>query len=429
LNENGSDPAGDRLQRYLQQQNRADSRTSLFIILDFILQDLSELHKQLLMLLSLHQRFVDSRLLEMMMKTAGVSQQLRAIEHFLTHLDNAGLLHHKSQGIYAIHPALSDFLGSQVMLDNSGNPGWQRAFVDVIGHLAGHHIAKPSAEQRMVFYQHAANFHSALVRAAALGMKTHVIMLTKALALYTQQQRDFTAAIRYFMQLAEWGKQTADFNSTAYAFYQMGRMAQEKSDIPAALQWYKKVLSLTETPLDEAVIADTYHQLGRITEQQQDFTIAAQWYRKSIVTKEKENNQLTIAPAYTPLAPIKPSLRNFTRVKPGLKKSANPQGTGDNKYGYALIYHQLGKIAEEKCDFVTAQWWYQKSLAMEQQQSRKLNAAITYYQLGQNAEVKQDLTAAAYWYKQSLALAEKQGNDYFAVTVYQLLERITQEQN
>lgn len=97
-----------------------------------------------------------------MAEAAGSSYQREQIDQLLASLEHAGLVQHYGQAVYAMHPALSGFLRSRIALQEAMHEPWRRAFIEVMAAFADLLAPKPLHKQRLVFYWHEANFHTAL---------------------------------------------------------------------------------------------------------------------------------------------------------------------------------------------------------------------------------------------------------------------------
>ena len=158
--------------------------------------------------------------------------------------------------------------------------------------------------------------------AKVLRRNNDIAALILALGSYSQNIRDFSAAMKLFESLADHYDELDDQEGATVAYHQLGRTAQEQRDFAAAETWYKKSLAIKEKLGNEHGAATTYHQLGIIAEEQRDFAAAETWYKKSLAIKEKQGNE----------------------------------------HGAASTYHQLGNIAQEQHDFSTAGEWFLKAI-------------------------------------------------------------------
>jgi tetratricopeptide (TPR) repeat protein len=214
--------------------------------------------------LALHERFADANYLEAMTKAAGSSYQREQIDQLLANLENAGLLQHYGQAVYAMHPALSGFLRSRIALQEAMHEPWRRAFVEVMAGLANHLAPKPLHEKRSAFYWHGANFHTALRESERLSMDGDYAALVQSLVIYAQKRREFISARHYFERLAEHHKVRSHAEGEAAAYHQLGMIAEEQSDFKRAEQWYLKSLAIWEIHGDERGAALTRGQLGHL---------------------------------------------------------------------------------------------------------------------------------------------------------------------
>jgi Tfp pilus assembly protein PilF len=440
-----------------------EASEQLFAALRFVEDALPESLRPLLEPLSLHEAFVDLDYLEEMAKQVPGNWSRSQIDQLAGALANAGLLQDRGQAIYELHPALTGYLRSQ-----PGKPGsvgaeeWTRAFVDVMGTLADSLTRRKLHEQRVPFYLHGANFHTALAEAERLAMEADEKLLTWCLGMWALNTRDLPEAERLFLQLArhedaaavayhqlgmvaqerrdlaaaeQWYLRALAINerlgnerAAAITYHQLGSVALERRDLAAAEQWYFKSLAIKERHGDERGAASTYHQLGRVAEERREFATAEQWYLKSLAIKEKQGNEHGAASTYHNLGFVVQEQRDFAAAEQWyLKSLAISEKQGDEHYA-ATTYHQLGIMAQERHDFAAAEQWYLKSLAIEERQGNEHGAATTYHQLGMVAQQRRDFAAAEQWYLKSLSIKEKLGNEHGAATTYHQLGRVAAEQ-
>jgi tetratricopeptide (TPR) repeat protein len=296
--------------------------------------------KPLLVLLGMHERFIDGDLMEAMAKQVDAAWTRDRIDRFLGTLANAGLLRDLGQSVHEMHPALTGFLRASAaeQASQEDRDCWSRGFVDFMGSLADTLAPRALHEQRIPFHLHSANFYHARSEAERLGMGPHRAALTQGLAAHAQNTRSFSEAKDLFERLAEADKEAGHLKGEAGAYHQLGMLAEEQRDFVAAEAWYRKSLEIDEKQGNERGAAGSYHHLGRSAQKQRDFATAETWYLKSLAIFEKQGNE----------------------------------------HDAAKSYHQLGIIAQEQRDFAAAEAWYRKSLAIEEKQGNEHGAASSH---------------------------------------------------
>jgi len=397
------------------------TQKKVYATLRFVEDGLPQDLRPLLIPLALHDRFVDADDIEAMADSANQTHVTRArIDCLLSALATAGLVRDRGQAIYELHPALTGFLRSTLLMQvpAAERESWQCAFVDIMGSLADALAPKELHEQRPYFHIHSANFHAALALAESLAMDTDFGALTQSLAAYAQNTLNFDSAARLFERLGEHERVRGNSEGEAGAYHQLGRIAQERRDFETAEQWYLKSLEISEKQGNEHDAAGTYHQLGRIAEERRDFETADKWYLKSLEISERLGIDSYAASTYHQLGMIAEERRDFETAEQWYLKSLEIEEKQGNEHGAASTYHQLGRIAEERRDFETAEQWYLKSLEIEEKQGNEHGAAGTYHQLGRIAQERRDFETAEQWYLKSLETSGKQGNDYRAASTY-----------
>jgi tetratricopeptide (TPR) repeat protein len=376
-----------------------------------------------LRLLSLHEHYADTNLLESMFKALDDDISPSHLPGLFAILGNAGLCMPVATDIFQLHPALRSCLSRLHPADGL----CQRAFVDVMGELAYYLAPRGLHEQRIPFAVHGANFHHALGLARALDRRDYVLTILQSLAVYAKNSRNFLEAARLFEDLSLTSKRYENARGEAAAYNQLGRIAEEQRDFAQAQAWYEKSLAIEEKQGDVHGMASTYHQLGMIAQEQRGFAQAQAWYEKSLAIKEKQGNEYGMASTYHNLGAMSQEQRDFVQAQSWYEKSlAITEKQGDG-HGMASTYHHLGIIAQERRDFAQAQAWHEKSLAIEEKQGNEHGMAITYHQLGRIAQERRDFAQAQAWYEKSLAIKEEQGDVHGMASTYHQLGRIAEE--
>jgi len=239
-----------------------------------------------LQFIGLHQRYVQLNTLTDMMKNSDLVTSQITIKDCIVVLECAGLIHPQEKDMYAIHPALNEYLRRR----HPAETAVQGAFVDLMGHFSDHLAPKPFQEQRAPFFIHSANFHYALSLAITLNMAGHVTALTQSLAVFALNNRDFQGAARLFEKLASHYHEHNDDEGLASCYHQLGRIEQEQRNFVHAEQWYLRSLAIKEHQSDELGSANTFAQLGALQRLQQHWVAAAQWFIKAAITFNNNND-------------------------------------------------------------------------------------------------------------------------------------------
>ncbi len=389
--------------------------------LRFVEKALPEDLRPLLVPLGLHERFVDADYLEEMAKPADPDCTRQRIAALLAALSVAGLVRDRGQRIYELHPALTGFLRSRPVADESASEGWTRAFVDVMGSLADALTPKELHQQRWAFHVHGANFRCALRHAERLDMHEDFAALTQCLGSYALHTRDLKGAEDLFTRLAKHHADLAQQEHEAAAYHQLGRIAEERRDFTEAQKWYLKSLEIAEKEGHEHGAASTYHQLGMVAQGRRDFAEAEKWYLKALPIFEKLGIEHGAASTYHQLGYLAQERRDFAEAEKWYAKSLAIKERLGDEHGAASTYHQLGMVAQGRRDFAEAEKWYLKSLEIEERLGDEHGAATTYHQLGRVAQERRDFAEAEKWYLKSLAIEEKQGDEHGAAMTYHQL--------
>ncbi len=416
--------------RFAELADDDESLQKVHATLAFVEQGLPEDVRPLLVPLALHERFADADYLEHMAKQATQESLTRpVIDRFFAALATAGLVRDHGNAIYELHPALSSYLQCTVLATAKPvtRESWVRAFVEVMSSLANKLSPRPLHEQRIAFFLHEANFHTALRYAERNQLDEHFVAIAQSLAFYAQHTRSFDEAERLFEQFAERSRASSKPEWEAGAYHQLGVIAEERRQFDQAEEWYLKSLAIEVERGNEHGAALSYHELGRLAQVRRQIDEAEQWYLKALAIKKKQNDEHGAASTYHQLGRISQERREFGRAEEWYLKSLAIEEKRGNEHGAAISYHQLGRLAQERRQFGQAEQWYRKSLAIKVKQKDEHSAATTYHQLGTICYHRRQLDQAEQWYLKSLAIMEKQNDEHGAAISYHQLGMIAQE--
>ena len=413
-----------RLKKAFDGHASDESTRRIFAVLDLLNQSLPGHYTPILQLIGLHQRCVNIDLVAAMMNVPKEEGTERAHLHScFSALERSGLLHHVGNGVYNMHPALHGFLAV-------AHPAEQdrcAQFVQCMAEFADTLTPKHLHEQRIHFARHGANFQTALALANAADEDNAAAALTRALASFALNSRDFEVARHHLDELAARLLKRND-GSEAQPYHNLGVIAGEQHDFSTAERWYLKSLAIEEKFGNEHGAVTTYHQLGTIAQEQRDFAAAKGWYLKALAIAEKLDSEDDAAGTYHQLGMIAEEQRDFATAKGWYLKALSIAEKLGNEHGAALTYHQLGVIAQEQHDFSTAERWYLKSLSIAEKLGNEHGAASTYHQLGVMADAQDDFSAAERWFLKSLNISEKLGDQHRAGGTYHQLGITAQKQ-
>jgi len=373
-----------------------------------------------LRLVGLHDRFVDRDYVKFMLEVADEVSSVDVLEPCFRILEMAGLCEEMVKHIYRMHPALRSYLSER----HPATEPEQRVFVDLLGRYADALTSAKLHEQRWSFIFHGANFYHAGVGANMLRMIASSRALIQCMAVYAQNTRDYEEASRGFEALAQSAREDDDLTTEAFAYHQLGRVAQEQRGFTTAEAWYRKSLAISEELGNERYAAGTYHQLGIIAHVQRDFAAAEVWYRKSLIISEKLRDEHSAADTYHQLGIIAYEQQDFIAAEAWCQKSLVISEKLRNEHRVAGTCHQLGMIAEEKRDFAVAETLYRKALVIWEKLGYEHRVAGTYHQLGSVAQEQQDFAAAEVWYRKSLVISEKLRDEHRVAGTYHQLGMI-----
>lgn len=361
----------------------------------------------------LHEYYADADLVREMLAAAEEPVPPEAAKSCFEFLENAGFCTHVGGNVYRLHPALRGYLQQQLPAPKE----MQEKFVSVMEKVSNTAIILPNYVYKNIYNINIINFYHARQLAESLGMNMGLMTLTRSLAHYAQESRQFSEANRLYQYLLG-RREIQDDEERTMVYHQLGVIAQEQWNFESAKTWYKKSLDVYKENYNKLFSAYTYHQLGTITQWQRNFTLAEEYYMKSLKIKIKYKDEEGIANTCDQLGILAWEQQDFKLAKKWCEESLEIWKKHGDKRRTAGTYHQLGVIAQEQQDFASAEARYKNSLEIKEENDDEYGAAITYHQLGRIAEEQRDFQAAEEWYQKSLAIKEKQGDEYGAALTY-----------
>jgi tetratricopeptide (TPR) repeat protein len=400
----------------------------LFSTLQFVQQSLPEQLRPLLVPIGMHEGYVSAAYLYAMAAEVDRDWTRAQIDGLMQALMSAGLLHDRGQAVYWLHPLLTSFLRSMKLEDFDTSDQWARAFVEVMGRLAGMLAEVELRLQRFNFQMFGQTFHRALAEAERLNMREYAAAILQTLGLFALNTRNFADAFQMFERQAHRAASSGDGVREALAYHRLGRVAEDQRHFAAARDWYRKSLEISEGLGDEPAAAVTYNQLGHIAVEQRDFSTAEGWLIKSLKIKEKFGDERAICAAYHGLGIIAQEQLDLDAAEKWYRKSLQISEKLSDEHLAVAAYYGLGTVAWGQLDFVAAEKWYGKSVQISEKLGDERGAAIMYHQLGTVARERRNFTSAERWYRRSLEIDEKFGNEHGAANTYYGLGVTAQEQ-
>ena len=364
----------------------------------------------------LHEYYADADLVREMLAATEEPVPPEAAKSCFEILENAGFCTHVGGNVYRLHPALRGYLQQQLPAPKE----MQEEFVSMMEKVSNTAMILPNYVSKKLYNINLINFYHARQLAESLEMNMGLMTLTRSLAYYAQESRQFSEANRLYQDLLG-RREMQDGEERAMVYHQLGVIAQEQWNFESAKTWYEKSLEVYEENCNKLFTAYTYHQLGTIAQWQRNFVLAKKCYLKSLKIKIKYEDEEGIANTCDQLGVLAWEQQDFKLAKKWCEESLKIWKKHGDKRRTASTYHQLGVIAQEQQDFASAEEWYKNSLEIKEENDDEYGAAITYHQLGRIAEEQRDFQAAEGWYQKSLAIKEKQGNEHGAASTYHQL--------
>jgi tetratricopeptide (TPR) repeat protein len=392
----------------------------VYATLGFVRQSLPAELQELLVPLGLHENYVDADYLEDMAGRADPACTRTQVDSLLQALVVAGLLRDIGQSTYEMHPLLTSYLRTcvVVVVDEPTRDKWARAFVHMMGTLADALAPRELHEQRVPFLLHGQNFYYALEQAVRLGAVAPISSITQSLGQFGLNGRNFTDAARLYRRLAEVRAAAGDLKGVANAYHQLGTVAHEQRDFDTAETWYRKSLKINKRTENEVGIARNYHQLGVLAQFQGKLLPARGWYRKSLAMLEKLGNEEGVATISHQLGLVAQTRGDFAEAERLFLESLRISKKIGRESRAATTVFQLGRLADDRKDYAAAADYSLKAASIFERLSDEPKMAQTYNLLGTVCENARDWEAAERWYRMALAIQEKIKDDLEAGRTY-----------
>jgi|ERR1700675_584563 len=141
---------------------------------------------------------------------------------------------------------LTGYLRSTILTETSQpkRDTWAKAFADELANVANGLAPLELHRQQIPFYVHVQNFHYALGEAERLSMETGTAALIQSLAVFADNTRNFTQAARLFERLASHCNSSGNKEGVAAAYHQLGWVAEQQRDFTAAERRYLQSLNI-----------------------------------------------------------------------------------------------------------------------------------------------------------------------------------------
>ncbi len=357
----------------------------------------------------------------------------QAWDTLLSRLSNLGLLTNLGGGLHRLHPALPLYLGAlwQAQTEAAGDGGAERetalrSLIGAAGNFTGYLDQQIGAGQAKMALAHIAALRRSLGSFLAAALELN--LLAKAQALI-QALNEYWVVTGFASEAAAWGDrvlkatephlgQAPEIETDAHDLWLFVRTgeahrAQRAGDFATAEDIYLRIAASFEDRISKKAkrnLAFAYHQLGMVAQHRGRLDEAEGWYKKSLAIKEALDNQPNMAASYHQFGMVAQHRGRLDEAEDWYKKSlAIFEALGDQPR-MAMSYHQLGMVANLRGRLDEAEGWYMKSLAIEEALGDQPHMALSYHQLGIVAQHRDRLDKAEGWYKKSLAIREALGN-------------------
>jgi hypothetical protein len=176
----------------------------LYATLGFVEQPLPVKFRPLLILIAMHEAYLDPDILEDIATQVDQVWTRDIIDELTQDLASAGLLRQIGQVIYEMHPVLTGYLRSRILAGTAVpmRDSWAKEFVKVMAILADRCIHLELRQQQTWFVLHGQNFHFAMEQAERLGLGAETDALLQALIAFAQNNHNPAQATRLVERMA-----------------------------------------------------------------------------------------------------------------------------------------------------------------------------------------------------------------------------------
>jgi tetratricopeptide (TPR) repeat protein/GTPase SAR1 family protein len=408
----------------------------LFATLRFVEDTIPEDLRELLVPLSLHERFVDDRLLAGMCDAQGSSFDRDDVDRLLSTLTTAGLVQPLGANVYSVHPMLTSYLRSSHENGVAEQGEWSNAFVEIMAQVAGEYDPTALRDQHPMFAINESNFEQALeiakVRVEDLDDPDEILkssaVLGRSLGEFARNKRQFDRAESLYRIVKSVRQQLGDKIGIAISYHQLGIIAQNQHEYGEARKLYKKSLNISQEQGHEYGLGMTLHQTGRVEEKMNNFDEARKRFEKALKIRKRQGNNHDLAETYHELGIVAQEQGEFNEAQTWIEKALKIFENQDNQHGASLSYHQLGVIMQRQREFAEAETWLEKSVELKKRLNNELGVASSYSQMGTVAREQRKLGKAETFFEEALEIRERLNDEHGAASTYHLLGSIAEEQ-
>ncbi len=210
-------------------------------------------------------------------------------------------------------------------------------------------------------------------------------------------QGDADKAIVYYNKALELQNEINDRLGVANTLNNIGYVYNHLGDIPKSLECYHKCLKISEEIDNKVGVSTVLNNLGLLYDSQDEVDKAIECYKRSLKICEEINDVPGIGSALNNLGSSYDNLKDNDQALAYYNRSLEVYKTCNDKLGIATVLNNIGLNYHEKNKYKEALICYQQSLALHEEIMNGSDVVFTASNIA-NLKLHQGLISEAYVY-------------------------------
>ncbi|MCE9667857.1 tetratricopeptide repeat protein [Myxococcus stipitatus] len=329
------------------------------------------------------------------------SQQLTA--RFLEDLRPTGLVTPYPHEYFAVHPLLTGFWRS-VAIDSSIQE--EKQLASSMDQDAWETSKLEPVHQNFHVEYNVHNYRRAMVLAQVHGLDSKYPQIARLLVRDARYMENFAEARQLCLALAEWASNRSP-RDEAFAFRQLGEVAEELGELEAAEDWCRKELTVHQGLKARSAILGCHDRLGDLALERDDFEAAESWHLRALALAQEWGDEAEQAYSLYNLGYVAEARDDLARAEARFLEALALEEKLDDPTEMASSCEALARVVRQRQDLPSARQWLLRALSLYQQADEPLYAARVQRRLGIVARQRGEHDESAAWLLQSAGFLAK----------------------
>ena len=392
--------------------------------LKLVLGTLPDSMSRLLAPLAFHERYVDSRIVEVMLADVLDANANTDFQVVLGYLSKLGLARRKDEWTWELHPILPPYLKDTLFReDDHGELRtlWAKAFVNVVARGFANLAPEPQYRQKYALSLHRPNLENALSLATELGLDGERNFLLQNVGVASLQRGEFDVARRCFDARLQSGKARNDREAVATALHQLGALEVAQESFEQAESFSIESAEVAGDLGDAAGAAAAYQQASYAALRRGHYEKARSYLQQSEAAVSQTDEAVTKQAIEQGFADLALQEGKPTEAYQGActaLKSAKAINRSDR---VAAALHTAGKAALRMEKFEAARQNLLQAVDLYRQIGHEVELASCLHDLGMTYSALKKYQFSKDALVESLRISKKQGDRRREASAYQHL--------